>query len=469
MMSAVSFKRQKASNRKLVIERADKAEKIVSDRKSQIEEMANDRKLIFTKVNNRRCALLLQDRRLLAASFQGEKEKVTGGIYVARVRDIVNNLNACFVEIKQGMICFLPDLKDQLPFYIPGQKRDFSKDPVPKQGDLILVQGIREAQKTKQPAVTAKVSLSNRFFAIALGSNKTGFSTKLSSATKVLYRKEICSEDFFDDKGNLKNWTWADPKIYPNVSLFPPAGIIFRTQCCEVDIPVLKQALAGLIHEFTGMLQEACYRSQYSCLRTPPSPWQDALNHFVLPQEYDELLTDDPELYEEMQESELIPVGKELRFYEDANYPLEKLYGLSTKIEDALCKRVWLKSGAYLIIEPTEALTVIDVNSGKFEASRAKDDYYTAINLEAAREIAYQIRLRNLSGMILIDFINMTAPEDQEALIRLMQELLQQDRVKTCVIDFTKLGLMEITRQKTVPPLLEQAIKYQYPLPRSNS
>lgn len=410
---------------------------------------------------------MLQDQHLVAASFQGEKEKVTGGIYIARIRDIVNNLNACFVEIKQGMICFLPDLNGQQPFFLPG-KEPMGKDPArtPKQGDLILVQGIREAQKTKQPAVTTKVSLSNRFFVIALGNQKTGFSTKLTAGEKNYLKQEVCGEPYFDEKGNLKPWSWLDPQEFPYLESFPTAGVIFRTQCMEVPAPALNQILSELLSEFAKLLHDACYRSVFSCLRTPPSPWQDALNHFVLPQEYDEILTDDAELFEEMKESDLIPADKQLRFYEDFSYSLEKLYSLSTKIDIALSKRIWLKSGAYLIIEPTEALTVIDVNSGKFEASRGKESYYTAINMEAAKEIAVQIRLRNLSGMILIDFINMTDPEDQDALIKYMQELLQNDRVKTCVVDFTRLGLMEITRQKTVPPLLEQAVKYHYPLPR---
>lgn len=429
--------------------------------------MNEDGKLIFTKVNGRRCAVLVKDNALLAASFQGEKEKITGGIYVARVRDIVKNLNACFAEIWQGMVCFLPEMSEAHPLFLPGNAEAGEKDRKIKQGDLILVQGIREAQKTKQPAVTTKVSLSNRFFVVALGNPRTGFSSKLNAQEKSILRQEVCTEEFFDEKGNLKPFSWLSEEAYPYRNLFPAAGVIFRTECREVPTEVLRMALRGLLQEFTDMLHSACYRSVYSCLKTPPSPWQDAINHFVLPQEYEEIVTDDTELYEEMKASSLIPEGKKLRLYEDRNYSLEKLYSLATKIEVALSKRVWLKSGAYLVIEPTEALTVIDVNSGKFEASKEKESYYTAINLEAAREIAFQIRLRNLSGMILIDFINMTDPADQEILIAEMQKYLQQDRVKTCVVDFTKLGLMEITRMKTVPPLLEQAIRYHYPLPKN--
>lgn len=425
-------------------------------------------KLIFTKINERRCAVLLQDNKMMAASFQGEKEKITGGIYVARIRDVVKDLNACFAEIEKGIVCFLPGSQMQTPFYLSDTQRDVHKNRQPRQGDLILVQGIREAQKTKQPAVTTKISLSNRFFVLALGSNKTNFSTKLPAQRKNEIREEICVGKYFDENGNLLPWTWVEESL-PYIDRFPPVGLIIRTECRDVPSEVLRGALEGLIQEFYQLLKNAFYRSVFTCIKTPPSPWQDAINHFVLPEEYQEIVTDDPELYEEMKESDIIPKEKQIRLYEDRNYPLEKLYSLATKIEGALSTRVWLKSGAYLIIEPTEALTVIDVNSGKFEAHKGEQDYYRAINMEAAVEIAFQIRLRNLSGMILVDFINMTNPEDQEALLKEMQHHLVRDRVKSCVVDITKLGLMEITRMKTVPPLLEQAKKYKYPLPKNKN
>lgn len=425
-------------------------------------------KLIFTKISERRCAVLLEDNKLMAASFQGEKEKITGGIYVARIRDVVKDLNACFAEIEKGVVCFLPGSQMQTPFYLSDTKRDIQNNRQPRQGDLILVQGIREAQKTKQPAVTTKISLSNRFFVLALGSNKTNFSTKLPAQRKNEIRDEICVGKYFDEDGNMLPWTWVEEPL-PYLDRFPPVGLIVRTECREVPSEVLRGALEGLIQEFYQLLKNAFYRSAFTCIKTPPSPWQDAINHFVLPEEYQEIVTDDPELYEEMKSSEIIPQEKQIRLYEDRNYPLEKLYSLATKIEGALNTRVWLKSGAYLIIEPTEALTVIDVNSGKFEAHKGEQDYYRAINMEAAVEIAFQIRLRNLSGMILVDFINMTNQEDQDALLKEMQRHLVRDRVKTCVVDITKLGLMEITRMKTVPPLLEQAKKYKYPLPKNKN
>ena len=191
-------------------------------------------KLIFTKISDKRCAVLMQDNKLIAASFQGEKEKVTGGIYVARIRDVVKDLNACFAEIEKGVVCFLPGSQMQTPFFFgdpSGKTIGRNNEPrMPKKGDLVLVQGIREAQKTKQPAVTTKISVSNRFFVLALGSNKTNFSTKLPAQRKNELREEICVGKYFDESGNLLPWSWVDPKDCEYLHLFPPVGLIVRTR-----------------------------------------------------------------------------------------------------------------------------------------------------------------------------------------------------------------------------------------------
>ena len=125
-------------------------------------------------------------------------------------------------------------------------------------------------------------------------------------------------------------------------------------------------------------------------------------------------------------------------------------------MERALEKKVWLKSGGYLVIEPTEAMVVIDVNSGKYSAKKQQRETIFRINREAAEEIARQLRLRNLSGIILVDFIDMDDPEDREALLRFLGGILKEDPVKTILVDMTPLGLVEITRKKIRKPLYEQ-------------
>ena len=173
-----------------------------------------------------------------------------------------------------------------------------------------------------------------------------------------------------------------------------------------------------------------------------------------------EILTDDLELYEQIREflTEEMPKDVEkLRLYEDCHFPLKALYRLEKGLSDALSARVWLKSGAYLVIEPTEALTVIDVNTGKYTGGKDKQAAVLKINREAAKEIARQLRLRNLSGIILVDFIDMDQAEEKEELLALMRELLKKDPMKAAAVDLTELGLMELTRKKQKKTLMEQA------------
>ena len=134
---------------------------------------------------------------------------------------------------------------------------------------------------------------------------------------------------------------------------------------------------------------------------------------------------------------------------------LSALYSVNTILEKALAKKVWLKSGAYIVIEYTEALTIIDVNSGKAIAGKSTNvETFMKINIEAAREIADQLRLRNISGIIIIDFIEIPKSKEKE-LINAMEKFLKEDSTKSNVADITKLGLMELTRRRTGKPVHE--------------
>ena len=131
---------------------------------------------------------------------------------------------------------------------------------------------------------------------------------------------------------------------------------------------------------------------------------------------------------------------------------------METKLNELLSAKVWLKSGAYLVIEKTEALYVIDVNSGKNISQKENAQYIYSINLEAAQELMRQIRLRNLTGIIIIDFINMNDSAKEEFLIQELRTLAKQDRIATTVVDITELGLVELTRKKTTKSLNEQLL-----------
>ena len=145
-----------------------------------------------------------------------------------------------------------------------------------------------------------------------------------------------------------------------------------------------------------------------------------------------------------------------LRLYHDKLLPLYKLYAIENRIQELLGKKVWLKSGGYLIIEPTEALISIDVNSGKCETGKNKEETFFKINKEAAQMIAIHLRARNLSGMILVDFINLNSKAHETELMEYMRSLLKRDNVTSNVVDMTGLGLMELTRKKISPCFAEQ-------------
>ena len=201
------------------------------------------------------------------------------------------------------------------------------------------------------------------------------------------------------------------------------------------------------------------HRTVYSCVKRSRSPWLTSLLGSRRGN-LTEILTDDRILYGQILEflmEEMPAEAEKLRLYEDRMLSLQALYRMEKGLSDALSRKVLLKSGADLVIEPTEALTVIDVNSGKCTKGKDRQETIRKINREAASEIAGQLRLRNLSGIILVDFVDMESRKDGQELLRFMRELLKRDPMKAAAVDMTELGLMELTRKKQKKTLLEQA------------
>jgi ribonuclease G len=143
-----------------------------------------------------------------------------------------------------------------------------------------------------------------------------------------------------------------------------------------------------------------------------------------------------------------------------SDYPISAEFDMKKRLSELVAKKVWLRSGAYLVIEPTEAMTVIDVNTGKASEGKSVRDGFLSVNVEAAREIAAQMRLRNLSGIIMVDFINMTEEKDRTALLEELRKAVAGDPDRVRVVDMTPLGLVEITRLKRRRPLSEDIKKY---------
>jgi len=355
-----------------------------------------------------------------------------GNIYIGKVRNIASNIEAAFVEIEGGIICYYSLQENEAPIFINRPHNKIKKPLV--EGDEILVQVSREAMKTKAPAVTGNLSFAGKYLVVTSGKKQLGLSSKLSK----------------EERERLK-------------SILTPYwdgtyGVIVRTNAAGMDEEILKEELEQLSGRMQHVCQKSVYQTCFSRVYQQESDYISALRN--LPKgSFDEILIEDEDLYASVYQylSESQPEDLSLlRRYEDRMLSLIKVYSLEKAIEDALRERVWLKSGAYLIIQPTEALTVIDVNTGKFETGKKKRDTFRKINLEAAKEVARQLRLRNLSGIIVVDFIDMEDARDKEQLLETLRYELKKDPVKTLLVDMTALGLVEITRKKVRKTLKEQ-------------
>lgn len=397
-------------------------------------------KIVMTECKGRRLTALFEDDRLAELHYSSDKKKPyrLDEIYIGKVKKILANGKGAFVEIGKGMECYYSLEEKYEPIFTnKPSKKAFAV------GDELIVQIQKEAVKTKQPTVTGNLNFAGKYVVLTSGNRKAGVSSKLSKKKRE----------------ELLNWWegWAEP--------FSEAfGIIFRTNAGEACLEQLEADVRRLYQEYEQVIQYGKMRTCFSCLKKAEDSAISVLRN-VRGDQLEEIVVDavceDGELLREVKEflqTEQPGDLSLLRAYTDAKYPLIKCYSLEHETSLALEERVWMKSGAYLVIQPTEALTVIDVNSGKCQK---KNHALLEVNYEAAKEAARQIRLRNLSGIILIDFINLDKKEEKEDLMHFLQKELNQDTNPGNVVDMTRLQLVEITRKK-VKKTLAESLKNEF-------
>ncbi len=408
--------------------------------------MATDKgKILILKVNDRLLSLLICGGRILSVQVQHDNPYAVGNIYVGRVQSIAENISAAFVDLGQGYLTFL-SLAEAKHAIVTNRKADGRL----KVGDELLVRVIKEPVKTKLAGVTTRLSLAGKYVAAELRTDAP---------------KEPVAESGDEVQGR-KRTVQVSSKLSPKQQshfreiealqrIAADCTLIVRTNAGELteDGPLIEEA-EQLAEALGHIAAVGGARTCYSCLyREKPDYLHFIENSYTT--EYDEVVTDVPEIYAVLQEY-AAQTGLRVRLYEDRMLPLHKLYAVEERIRELLDKKVWLKSGGYLVIEPTEALVSIDVNSGKYEHGRDKEETFYRINMEAAEMIAVQLRARNLSGMILVDFINMREKEHNRQLMEYLRTLLKRDNVTADVVDMTGLGLVEITRKKVSPSFREQ-------------
>ena len=390
------------------------------------------RKLVITKLEGKIITAVLENDEVveLHCAKQEESNHLTelGNIYIGKVKNMVGNIGAAFVEIGKGVECYYAIEENDEPIFT----HKIGKKPLCV-GDELVVQVSKEAVKTKVPTVTSKLSFTGKYAVLTFGDTRIGASAKLGKEERE--RLISIAREFASDK----------------------YGFIMRTNAKEVHKDILIGELRQLISDYEAVVMTAQTRVPFSCLKRAPRQYLRELKN-IYQDGLTDIIVEDLDLYEEIKDfliqNQPEDLGK-LRLYQEKLLPLHKLYGIEKQIERALKERVWMKSGAYLVIQPTEALTVIDVNTGKCIDKRKDDRAYFKINIEACREVAKQIRLRNLSGIIVVDFINMNSQELTEELLKQFEHELHKDAIATTLVDMTKLQLVEVTRKKIKKPFHE--------------
>lgn len=406
--------------------------------------MVSDKgKILILKLNDKLLSMLIRDNLIVSAQVSRQSEYTVGNIYIGKVQSISENIASAFIDLGGGYLTFLP-LAEAKYAFVTNRKPDGKL----KTGDELIVQIAREPMKTKLAGVTTKISLAGRYVVLESGYLnlvKKEYSCGISEKMETVRTSTKLSKMQQDRFRNIE----ALQQIASSYQL------IVRTNAGELtdDEPLIAEA-QHIAEQLKHIEEIADKRTCYSCLyREKPDYCHFIENTYT--NEYDEIVTDIPETYEALR-GYLKETDIPVRLYEDQMLPLHKLYSVETRIKELLDTKVWLKSGGYLVIEPTEALISIDVNSGKNEHGKDQEETFLKINLEAAEMIALHLRARNLSGIIVVDFINLKKNEHKQQLIEYMKCLLRKDNVTARVVDMTELGLMEITRKKVNPSFWEQ-------------
>lgn len=400
---------------------------------------------------------LLEDGRLM--SLQKESRDVSyavGNLYFAKVKKLMPGLNAAFVNVGHKKDAFLHylDLGSQFGSYSefiksvlenPEKRPSLSKfklkpdidkhgsvSDVLQQGQQLLVQIVKEPISTKGPRLTTEITFTGRFMVLIPFNNKISVSQKIkNSAEKMRLRKLVES-------------------IKPH-----NFGVIIRTSAENKRAAELNAEMKVLVKCWEDSVAKLQYTTPPALVYEEESRAVSVIRDIFSP-EFESIYVNNAEIYDQLHNyvSLIAPDRADIvKIYSD-DVPIFDKFNITRQIKSSFGKTVSFKSGAYIIIESTEALHVIDVNSGnRSKASSDQESNALDVNLLAADEIARQLRLRDMGGIVVVDFIDMAKSEHRQALYDHMREVMQKDRARHNILPLSKFGLMQITRQRVRPAM----------------
>lgn len=379
------------------------------------------------------------------------QERLVGSIFKGRIQNLEHDLQAAFVDIGLKKNAFMHywdmfpdddrrlDDPDENSFsHSPSRRRRFSNEEIAKRfppGKEIVVQVTKAPISTKGPRVTANLSLPGRYLVMMPGTRLRGISRKIGDAA---------------ERQRLK-------KILDRLPLPDDAGLIVRTNGQGASKRAFVRDLRNLWDSW-NVLQENIKK-----LRAPACVYQEPelVERIVrdwLTEEIDRVSIDDADAYECVRKTaeRISRRAKRIIAHYEGQQAIFDYYGVERQLEEAFRRKVNLKSGGYLVIDETEALIAIDVNTGRHRGKGSQEDAILEVNLEAVEEVARQLRLRNIGGLVVVDLIDMRARKHQNAVYKAMKQALKRDRARTNVLTISELGLMEMTRQRQEESILSQ-------------
>ena len=364
------------------------------------------------------------------------RERLVGNIYKGKVQNVLPGMQAAFVDIglERNAFLYAGDIQiDRSDFTFHGEQNDIKpaalniKDIV-KPGQEVMVQIVKEPVGTKGARVTTNITLPGRTLVLMPSVNYVGVSRRIEDE---------------EERTRLKNTLEDITEEYK-------MGVIVRTAAEGKGEAEFRADMHFLARLWERIQQKSKLVSAPHLIHAEEPLVFRTIRDLFTP-DIKRLVINDREFYEKVQvvAGILSPALREkVELYEGVPDMFD-LLGLETAIEKALSRKVWMKNGGYIIIDQTEALTTIDVNTGKYVGTDNLQETITVTNCEAAKEIARQLRLRDISGIIIVDFIDMDEIADKERVLATLRAELQKDRTKSNVLGITQLGLVEMTRKKT--------------------
>jgi ribonuclease G len=369
------------------------------------------------------------------------EERLVGSIFKGKVRNLEDGLKAAFVDIgfeKNAFLHYWDIVPNQFDSGVEivereGKRRDkpkITQRDIPRlypPGSEIIVQVTKGPISTKGPRITTNLVLPGRYLVLLPNSDQSGISRKIESQ---------------EERKRLK-------KILRELAIPDGMGVIMRTAGEGQQLRYFVRDLALLLEEWHGIQERMKTQPMATCVFQEPDLIERTVRDF-LTEDVERIVVDNQKAYDRM----CVMISKiskrsasKIKFYSEAQ-PVFDRFNISKQLENTFSRQVHLKGGGYIVIDETEALVAVDVNTGRHKGNRDQEATILKVNLEAAEELCRQLRLRNMGGLIVLDFIDMKSRRDQQQVYARVKDGLRRDKAKTHILPISQLGLMEMTRQR---------------------